>query len=332
LPLELPNLDDLRWKDLVAEGRALIPSYSSEWTNHNPSDPGITLIELFAYVTEILMYQVNFISDSDTAQFLSLLNGPEWKQEHHLAENASLSSVEMREILRSAVSADEKRRTIRSVSSITRAITPEDFESLARSIPDVGRAKCLLQRNLEADDPSTRWLEAPGHVSVVILPQSAAHPSQGLVAEVRQAFEPVRLLTTRVHIVAPRYLMVGIRFTIVPGRDVHDNERLRNVVVRTLTLFLDPHRGWFDGKGWPLGRTLYISELYRVLTEIAGVDSVRFSVDSQGSPLDEVTVDTALSDRIIRNQRSEIQAITLRPDELIDAQIEAQNITIAKHV
>jgi len=49
MPLTLPVLDDRSFDDLVAEARALIPALAPEWTNHNPSDPGITLIELFAW-------------------------------------------------------------------------------------------------------------------------------------------------------------------------------------------------------------------------------------------------------------------------------------------
>ena len=50
MPISLPNLDDRRWAELVDEGRALIPLYSRDWTNHNAADPGITLIELFAWI------------------------------------------------------------------------------------------------------------------------------------------------------------------------------------------------------------------------------------------------------------------------------------------
>src|SRR5690349_4133941 len=53
MPLPLPNLDDRSYTDLVEEARRLIPTYAPEWTNHNPSDPGIMLIELFAYLTEM---------------------------------------------------------------------------------------------------------------------------------------------------------------------------------------------------------------------------------------------------------------------------------------
>jgi hypothetical protein len=99
--------------------------------------------------------------------------------------------------------------------------------------------------------------------------------------------------------------------------------------VKRLKLFLDPHQGWFNGKGWPWGRNVYVSELYQVLSEIRGVDRVAPTRDSQGAPVDEVVVDPSQSDRLKRNNREEIEAVELRPDELIDAQIGPADIAIA---
>jgi baseplate J-like protein len=332
LPLQLPNLDDLRWKDLVAEGRSLIPSSAEEWTNHNPSDPGITLIELFAYISGTLMYQLNRITEADTAQFLSLINGPEWKRKKSLAGNDPLDSVEMRETLRAATNAEERQRTFRTLLLPTRAVTVEDYESLVCAIQGVGRVKCLPQRNLENEDPPSRWLDAPGHVSVVVLPLSSAHPTPELLAQIRQALEPVRLLTTRVHAVAPRYVTIGVQLSIVATRNTPARDVLRDAVAEKIRLFLDPHRGWFDGEGWPLGRDLYISELYQLIAGITGVDSVAPSKDSQGVSKDEITVPISFLDRIVRGQSGKIQAITLRPDEMFNPQIETRYIEIAKHV
>ena len=53
MPLPEPNLDDLRFQqDLVDEARTRIIRYCPEWTDYNLSDPGITLIELFAWMSE----------------------------------------------------------------------------------------------------------------------------------------------------------------------------------------------------------------------------------------------------------------------------------------
>jgi predicted phage baseplate assembly protein len=57
------QLDDLRFQELVSEARTRIVRHSPDWTEHNVSDPGITLIELFAWLTEILLYRINRIPD-----------------------------------------------------------------------------------------------------------------------------------------------------------------------------------------------------------------------------------------------------------------------------
>ncbi len=73
MPLPLPNLDDRRWADLVDEGRALIPRYAPKWTDHNIHDPGITLMELFAWLTEMTVYRLNRIPERHLRKYLSLI-------------------------------------------------------------------------------------------------------------------------------------------------------------------------------------------------------------------------------------------------------------------
>src|SRR5688572_22606405 len=63
MPLEVPNLDDRRWADLVQEAQALIPRRAPAWTDHNVHDPGITFIELFAWLVEMQLYQLNRVGE-----------------------------------------------------------------------------------------------------------------------------------------------------------------------------------------------------------------------------------------------------------------------------
>ena len=72
MPLEIPNLDDRRWEDLVAEARALIPRTAPAWTDHNVHDPGITFVELFAWLAEIQLYRANRVSERHHEVFASL--------------------------------------------------------------------------------------------------------------------------------------------------------------------------------------------------------------------------------------------------------------------
>ncbi len=71
--LEPPNLDDRVWQDLVDEAKALIPRYNPEWTDHNATDLGITLMELFAWLVEGMIYRLNRVPEKNFIEFLNLL-------------------------------------------------------------------------------------------------------------------------------------------------------------------------------------------------------------------------------------------------------------------
>jgi predicted phage baseplate assembly protein len=74
MPLPVPNLDDLRFqRDLVDEARLRIIRYCPEWTEYNVSDPGITLIELFAWMTEMMVYRLNKVPEKNYIQFLNMM-------------------------------------------------------------------------------------------------------------------------------------------------------------------------------------------------------------------------------------------------------------------
>lgn len=73
MSLEAPRLDDRSFEDLMAEVRARIPLYTPEWTDHNLSDPGITLLELFAYMTDIVLYRLNRVPDKHYIKFMELI-------------------------------------------------------------------------------------------------------------------------------------------------------------------------------------------------------------------------------------------------------------------
>lgn len=73
MALEAPNLDDRTFDDLVAQAKTLIPRYTPEWTNFNESDPGITLLELFAWMTDIIIYRLNQVPERNYLKFLQLL-------------------------------------------------------------------------------------------------------------------------------------------------------------------------------------------------------------------------------------------------------------------
>lgn len=73
MTLPTPTLDDRSFQDLVDEAKKKIPLYCPEWTDHNVSDPGVTLIELFAWMVDMLLYRLNQVPRKHYIKLLELL-------------------------------------------------------------------------------------------------------------------------------------------------------------------------------------------------------------------------------------------------------------------
>ena len=164
MSLPLPNLDDRTYADLVEEAISQISVECPEWTDHNPTDTGIILIELLAWLTEMTLYRVNQIPDENYASFVSLLKGKKW-------ELPNVSALERRKSLQSEI-----KQTLLELRRRYRAVTVEDYEQLVledwNKSPDstdlkIARVKGLAQRNLEQADADTF---AAGHISLVVVP------------------------------------------------------------------------------------------------------------------------------------------------------------------
>lgn len=329
MPLSLPNLDDRRYKDLVEEALALIPARAPGWTNHNPSDPGITLVELFAYLTEMMVYRVNRITDENIRVFLRLVNGPKWEQRGPLVAEVRQAILEL-------------RRTVR-------AVTPDDYEMLAVAAHEkAARARCLPRRNLEAPAPFAQ--ESPGHVSVVVVHkggEKSAGETPEMLREVRTKLEKAALLTTRLHVVAPRYVALGVRATLEtkPGakdkageeettaRGQGDAEATREgktqkgvveLAQEALKEFFHPLRGGPERQGWPFGRSVYVSEIYALLDRLPGVDYVS-SLEVSVAPREGETAADAGA-RARRDAAGVVYAFELQPDELVSERLDLSGI------
>ena len=73
MPLAAPKLDDRHFQDIVDEAKKRIPYYIEEWTDHNVSDPGVTMIELFAWMTDTILYRLNQVPDLHYVKFMELM-------------------------------------------------------------------------------------------------------------------------------------------------------------------------------------------------------------------------------------------------------------------
>lgn len=73
MTLPAPNLDDRRFQDLVDDAKRLIQQRCPEWTDHNVSDPGVTLVEAFATMVDQLLYRLNRVPERNYLRFLDLV-------------------------------------------------------------------------------------------------------------------------------------------------------------------------------------------------------------------------------------------------------------------
>lgn len=274
MPIPIPQLNDRDFTSLMDEVRSLIPRYNARWTNFNPSDPGITLLELFVWLCEQMLYRVNRIPLENFAAFLKLLG----------VEQQNDESLE-----------DAIRRAQLLVSERYRAVTAHDYELLvlermAELEPGLrGRAIVLNNVDLEVTpDPieNLAQITKPGHLTVIVVPRcegmtgvycdlSAAPlpvPTSALLSEIDALLRERRLLTTRTHAVAPLYLPVELEAFIVlePNADADVVARIEAAT----RAFYDPLDGGPDGTGWPIGRDVYRSEFFQILESTEGVDYV----------------------------------------------------------
>jgi hypothetical protein len=320
MPLELPNLDDRRYADLVNEALALIPAHAPEWTNHNPSDPGITLVELFAYLTEMLIYRLNRVTEANQRAFLQLLNGndPNWTYDEKKPLNHNIQDVVLK------------------LRHEERAVTVKDFERLALAAINDNNARvyCLPSWDLDAEPKQRK----EGHISMVVV---LAHEFSNQVKEGEQAdklnklLEKVKgdllprcLITTRLHVTGAKYIGLRVQIRLRINPDTLDTVVLNNAL-DALNHYFDPLIGGGQGTGWPLGQNVYVSDLYALLDTLPGVDYVEKYLDANNKPLDEI-VPSNLARRLPESPDKQLVGIRLEPYELIQFDASANDIQIVR--
>jgi len=310
MPIPLPNLDDRTYAELTEQARALIPALDPEWTDHNVSDPGITLVELLAWLTEMVLFQVNEVPPANVEAFLGLLNGSGWSR----PEGVSLDQA--------------VRETVLALRARYRAVTAEDYERLAlnawpgtEDAAQLGpagrlrRVRCVPRRDLAAADAAVRAAPAAAHVSLVVLPEPAEAgveaeagpgPSEELRGKLWSFLDARRALTTRLHVVGPGYVPVEVAADLGLREDAPPQAGLA-AARASLAAFFDPYTGGPDATGWPFGRAVHVSEVYAALDGVALIDHV-----------EQVQLSTpAGSDRLRSGEDGRAERIELDAHELV---------------
>lgn len=314
MPIPLPNLDDRTYADWVADAIAQIPIEAPAWTDHNPADTGIVLIELFAWLTELVQYRLNQIPEQNQAQFLSLLKGKPWTIPAHLSPADQVALVQQ-----------EIQTTLAELRRPYRAVTNPDFTQLILSdwaqtqyvqrefgaAGMIARVHCLPERDLEHGDID-QPIEA--HMSLVVLPRHP-HPDTAerlrLCQDLKRFLDQRRLITTRLHVVEPTFVTVSLGATLYLQDSAKPPTVLREVE-RQLRAFFAPQESeeFWQGQGYPFGADIYLSELYQLLDDVPGVDYV-----------EDITLGCGESDRQRFNAHHQLVGLMLQAHELVTLEI-----------
>jgi hypothetical protein len=312
-----PSLDDVTYADLVAAARARIPGLAPGWTDHNAGDPGIVLVELFAWLSEMLVYQADQLPAERTDAFLRLLNGPDWSRTGDLDAVATTLAA-LRSPWRAATAAD-------IVHLLTR-VWPDDAAADPPGGRGVRRVLCIPGRDLTV--AGGRDDGAPGHLSVVVVPAPGdddglpTAPAE-LCAALEDWLEPRRLLGVRHHVVGPRYAEVTVTARIVLRADyapasVASSGVLTDAAIAeaagrqaaaAVAAHLSPLNGGAEGTGWPFGRAVHASEIYGLLDRLPGVDFADGLAFPGAAPERAIVVD------------GEQVGVRLAPEELVSVTV-----------
>lgn len=71
--LKIPQLDDLTYEQMINRAIARIPTMTDQWTDFNSHDPGITVLQTYAWLVDMLNYYMNATGDVHVQKYLKLL-------------------------------------------------------------------------------------------------------------------------------------------------------------------------------------------------------------------------------------------------------------------
>jgi predicted phage baseplate assembly protein len=199
-------------------------------------------------------------------------------------------------LLPSALGADEETvdsaeaRAPQAIRTLSRAVTPGDFVSLALLTPgaNIQRATAIplqLPQTQVVRAPDGTVITpppAPGVVTVIVVP-SGPNPQQPVandqtLAKVAAYLDNYRLVTSELYVTTPVYRLVEIQAQVIvePGANSGDVE---TALEAALLAFYNPLTGGQQGAGWDFGGTIYVSDAYRQILDVDGVQRVEGAID-----------------------------------------------------
>jgi hypothetical protein len=276
MPIKIPDLDNRTYEDLMQEMIASIPKYTKEWTNFNPSDPGIAILELLAWITETFIFRTNIIPEQSYINFLKLVAGTE------IYDQDDADHKKIRDFIHD-ITTGEKQRDLLSMKAIAEefitsrytAVTEEDYKHLIlKTFPDVKRVEVF---------------PFPFLIQIIVIPETIST----VILDIESFLYKRRLIGTAINVTNAEYLDISLGLTLLcksyansdhfgesityhPGSVDETGKKLEDLVAKNVFMYFDSLTGGPEGTGWPIGRNVMKYELFQAieLEEVEGLVSV----------------------------------------------------------
>ena len=263
MPIQIPNLDDRNYEQLLKEADGVIARYFPEYADLGPSDPAMALKELFCYYFDVTMYQLNRVTPAARNNFASLLG------------IAPVYGEPPEEALRQALS---------KLSRVDRAITPADIETIiikaSQPTADDG-----AQNELLCSEPVLRVCVRGGTgagdpVRVFIV-------QRGAISEIKKKHR-TDLLNLYAYLrscgpIGTRYIIahspissIDVSTEIVKRTtSTISSDKLATDIKNKLIAYIHPLTGGDGGNGWEFGKPISRGDIYGLIEGMPGVDHVK---------------------------------------------------------
>ncbi|MFZ6765722.1 hypothetical protein ACO0LM_01460 [Undibacterium sp. Di26W] len=314
MSFELPNLDRKSYQKLLAEMIRRIPQYTRQWTNYNDSDPGITLLQLLAWLDESLLYQANAIPLATQENYLRWVLGLALSDNTTAYASAAVTDndfafLDLQQVLAALEQgpplskASLQQHVLHYIAQPYMALSLSSVEQLAMQTnlyiaqqAAAGAATPLLVRRVHARDAefaSTAYILSNAKAQYQYPPYPNPTPAAGSTS-LRKclmfvagdgAAESV-LLTQVGTFLAPR-VIAGSRVAVrtVQYTDINlalevvcaPNTRLDltlALLFGRLFTFFLPCEGGADGKGWPYGDAPAEAAIGEFVLAAEGIDRI----------------------------------------------------------
>ena len=256
MPIQIPNLDDRNYEQLLRETESLIARYFPDYSDIGPVDPAVAINELFCYFFDMVSYQINRVTPDTRRNFASLLGIPQ------------VYGSTPEELISQALS---------KISRVNRAITAGDIETLV-----IQASKTICSK--EGEVQRTRVVPGADRTRVYVLQAGALRTltkaqRTELEKDLQRIYDYLRVcgpVGSHFSIEQTPFLNVSIMTEVVKRRDsTMSNDALAKTIEDKIKLFYDPLKGGAKGEGFEYDRPLTRGDVYELIEGTRGVDHVR---------------------------------------------------------